>query len=121
MVFWECPSTGIDAGAASVGLAGQGCFAGLVRAGDGFNGIADSLSGVAGVVGATVGVVVVYSTVTGFSWSCSAGSSGAWWAPVWRALRWSRVYWYCEPAGILMRYDRSTVCRMTFAGNQRHL
>ena len=47
MVHWERLSTGIDAGAAGVGLAGRGvagCFAGLVGAGDGFNGGADGLS-----------------------------------------------------------------------------
>ena len=80
MVRWERLSTGIDAGAAGVGLAGRGvagCFAGLVGAGDDFNGSADGLSGVAGVAGvagATVGVFVARGTVTGFSWSCSVAS-----------------------------------------------
>ena len=94
MVRWERLSTGIDAGAAGVGLAGRGvagCFAGLVGAGDGLNGSVDGLSGVAGVVGATVGVFVARGTVTGFSWSCPVASSGAWRVPVWRALRWSCV------------------------------
>ena len=124
MVRWERLSTGIDAGAAGVGLAGRGvagCFAGLIGAGDGFNGSADGLSGVAGVAGATVGVFVARGTVTGFGWSCSVASSGAWRVPVWRTLRWSRVRWYWEPAGVLMRYDHSAVRRMTFAGNQRRL
>ena len=106
MVRWERLSTSMDAGAAGGGLAGRGvvgCFAGLVGAGDGFNGSADSLSGVAGIAGATVGVFVARGTVTGFGWSCSVASSGAWRVPVWRTLRWSRVRWYWEPAGVLMR------------------
>ena len=56
-----------------------GCFAGVTVAGDDeFSGSMDHLSGVAGVVGATVGDVVVCGTVAVVSGSNSLGSSSVW-------------------------------------------
>ena len=80
MVCFDCLSTGVGAAAAGVGLAGcsvTGCFASVAGAEDGFSSGTDNLSEVAGVAGATVGVVVC-GTAVGVGGSNSSGSSGVW-------------------------------------------
>ena len=80
MVCFDRLSTGVGAGAAGEGLAGWGVtghLAGVAGAEDGFSSGTDNLSEVAGVAGATVGVVVC-GTVVGVGGSNSSGSSGVW-------------------------------------------